>query len=225
MKLLIEKSNHSDITVKSIKKNCINTTYIVLDDVIEYLDSDEALKDEIVFVLRGDTIKILTKRFERLIAKILPSCNNIMLSRMYPGAYIKKGYDEAYKWNNIDNPHDYDHDVALINVDHYQNTNPSGRTISLLPYNLNAKDDDVALKIVEPYMMLKRNAWISKYAGLINFSESQALNNNVNAAIMYPYDILSPYVGRAKQYKSVKYKAKVLTENFGKIKRLMMKYE
>lgn len=225
MKLLIETNEHIAITIKSIEKNCKNIPYVVIENVDLYLRSKEAFEDKHVFILRGNSIKILTRKFETLIDKMLPHAKGLMLSRKYPGAYIKKGYDEAYRWNNISNPEEYDHDVALINVDYYQSTEPSERVVDLLPYNLNAKDDFVSLKIVQPYVMMKKNAWMTKHAGVLNFSEEIALNHSVDAAIMYPYDVLSKYVGRKKQYAPIKEKAKILTENFGKIKKLMVKYE
>lgn len=220
MRILIEQYDHIDITIRSIKKNCKNIEWDVVDkgplNLAQY-------NDDHVFVVRGPSIKIFTKKFEYYVNQMVPRASTIMLSKLYPGAFIKEGYDEAYKWNGIDNPDEYDHDVALINVKYF-NECTTERNIQLLPYNLNAKDDSVAVRIVEPWAMLRRNAWITKYAGVLNFSEELALQDNVNAAIMFPYDILSKYVGRKKIYNPIKDKSNLLKENFGNLKMLMVKY-
>jgi len=109
-------------------------------------------------------------------------------------------------------------------VSYFNSTNVDNRQIDLLPYNLNAKDDAVMSKIAEPYCMLQRNAWITKHAGLINLSEENALSDDIDSAFMFPYDILSSYVGRKKMYQPIKNKAKLITQNFGKLKKLMVKY-
>jgi len=224
MRILIEESDHIDITIKSIKKNCKNIEWNVIDKGPLNLTTYTTYRDDHVFIVRGPSIKIFTKKFEYYVNQMIPLSSAIMLSKLYPGAFIKEGYEKAYKWNGIDNPDEYDHNVALVNVKQF-NESITESDIQLLPYNLNAKDDSVAVKIVEPWVMLRRNAWITKYAGLLNFSEELALQNNVNAAIMFPYDILSQYVGRKKIYNPIKEKSKLLKENFGNLKMLMVKYD
>lgn len=221
MKILIERNEHLDITIKSLKNNSVNIEWEIVDQ--GYLDLFE-YKTQHVLVLRGSSIKIFTKKFNHYLNRILMRADRIMLSKKYPGVYLKKGYDKAYYWNRISNPYDYDNDVALINVNYFNSTNVDNRQIDLLPYNLNAKDDAVMSKIAEPYCMLQRNAWITKHAGLINLSEENALSDDIDSAFMFPYDILSSYVGRKKMYQPIKNKAKLITQNFGKLKKLMVKY-
>jgi len=222
MKIIIEEYDHIDITLRSFKKNCSSLDYKVVES--NTLDISKCNEPD-VFIIRGSSIKIFTKLFEKTLAKTLPCNQGIMLSRMYPGAYFKRGYAEAYSWYNIDDYTVYDHDVGIINVEYYNNTVPEQRTIDLLPYNLNAKDDTVSVKIIEPYFMLKGNAWLTKHAGLLNFSEEMALNYDIDTAIMYPYDVLSRFTSRKKIYDPIRYKSKIIQENFGKLKKLVMQYE
>jgi len=92
MKILIERNEHLDITIKSLKNNSINIEWEIIDQ--GYLDLFK-YNSHHVLVLRGSSIKIFTKKFNHYLNRIIMRADKIMLSKKYPGAYLKKSYDKA----------------------------------------------------------------------------------------------------------------------------------
>lgn len=218
MKVYIQDNEHVDITIKSLKKNCTSTSYEIFDTGILDIDTVDT---DYAFVLYGSSFKVFTSNFENIMSRITKIVKYKMRSRNYIGWSFRKSYQRAYKWVNINDVYELDSNVELLNVDSCKNQSIQKKNIELMPLNLNCKDDKIVIDVAEPLEMLVYNSWAVRYAGLLNFSEDLALHENMSSLALSPYDVLGEYVGSAKKYSIIKYKAKLFKTNYDKLRYLV----
>jgi hypothetical protein len=232
MIILLEESKYTDITLASIAAHCsTGMQTIVTDNVDMFVDENTHLTDP-MFVIRGDSIKILTDQFEKFVQSELTDLKYFSLAKQYPGAYFKDSFPEAYKLSGISNyAKCFDTDVMLINPEHYRvyknadiiSLKDQGN-VSLMFYNLNAKDDFLMTQIMGSYHMLEKNIWYHKKAGLINFSIDIITIDDVESCVLMPFDLLNSYTkGTGIDLENnISRKAEMSKELFGKIKETML---
>lgn len=201
MIILIEKNKYTDITLASVAHCCSPAVHtIVTDNVDTYFDENTDL-EEPVFFLRGDSVKIVTDKFEQQVRAELQDLIYFGITKQFPGAYFQKSFHRAYELDGIaDYVTRFDTDVMLVNPRHYREHRNSNiaelkrdKKVSLMPYNLNSKDDYLMTQIMEPYKMLKQNVWYHQHAALLNFSEQIITADNIESAVLMPFDMLHQY--------------------------------
>jgi hypothetical protein len=232
MNFLIEKNPWDYITLKSIQKNCsADIVPIIVDNVEMYLD--EIDNNDPVFFVRGNSVKIVTDKFERFLNESLFDLPAMKFNKQYPGAYIKQGYSNAYKWDGIKLVEkSFDTDVMIVRPKKYRELRNASsiqlkekKLAALLVNNLNAKDDYLITTIVEPYDLLRRNVWIKNKAGLINLSIDAITDDSIECALGYPFEILLEYVDDNFPFiDNIKNKINLTEQLCGKIRQVMIGY-
>lgn len=233
MKFLIEKNPWDYITINSIKASCsAEIEPIIVENVEMYLD--EIDNDDPVFFVRGHSVKIITDKFEKILNDSLHDLPAMKVNKLYPGAYIKAGYSDAYKWDGILLVEkSFDTDVMIVRPKKYRELRnvltyeaKDKKLAKLLVNNLNAKDDYLITTIVEPLDLLRRNVWMSTKAGLINLSLDAITDDSIECAIGYPFEILLKYVDDTFPYiENIKNKVQAAEQLCGKIKQVMINYD
>jgi hypothetical protein len=233
MILLIENGPYSQITMVSAQKNCSDQVVIQpTDNATEYLEANSTLTDP-VFLIRGNTsVKIITSEFEKIVMAEINSLVYYKLGKVHVGAYMKSGYEKAYVAAGFpDYATTFDYDIMLIDPVEYCDHKHTDilelkkqNKVDLLPLTLNAKDDPIMLEIAEPWNMLTHNVWASSTAGVINMSLGLICKDDVDSAVMFPFDLLHQYTdGTGLAIESiVKHKADTSLKLFGKIKQKLM---
>lgn len=232
MIILLEENNYTDITLASIAAHCKSGTQTVVTDNIDlFVDENEHLTEP-VFFIRGESIKIVTEQFDNLIKSELNDLKYFSLAKQYPGAYFKKSFSRAYQLCGIeDYATCFDTDVMLVNPVHYRQHRNSDivslkheEKVTLMHYNLNAKDDFLMAQIMDAYHLLGKNIWFHKKAGLINFSLDIINANDVESYVLMPFELLHQYTnGSGIDLEcQIAHKANMAQELFGKIKKAMM---
>ncbi len=232
MIILLEENKYTDITLASIASHCETGTQTVVTDNIDlFMDENEDLTEP-VFFIRGESIKIVTDQFDNFIESELKKLKYFSLAKQYPGAYFKKSFSKAYELCGIeDYATCFDTDVMLVNPVHYRQHRNSDiallkqqEKVSLMLYNLNAKDDFLMTQIMDAYNLLGKNIWFHEKAGVINFSLDIINANDVESYVLMPFELLHQYTngsGIDLEYQ-IAHKANMAQELFGKIKKAMM---
>lgn len=202
MIILLEESKYTGITLASVQKHCSSALkVIVTDNADSYLDDNTSLTDP-VFLIRGDSVKVANSTFEKqLLEAMRENTKYFSVGKKFPGAYLKNKYFKAYEISGIMNwKTTFDTDVMLVNPRQYcehRNGNiwnmKQDLKVSLMSYGLNAKDDCLMTEIMEPYMMLKRNIWLTQNAGLVNFSNQIIESSSVESFLLMPFEVLHEY--------------------------------
>jgi hypothetical protein len=202
MIILLEKNKYLEITLASIERHCSSALeVIVTDNVDSYIDENTSLTDP-VFFIRGSSVKIVNSTFEKqLLQAMQENTRYFSVGKKYPGAYLKNTYYKAYEISGItDWKTAFDTDVMLVNPRQYsehRNGNiwdmKQDLKVSLMSYGLNAKDDCLMPEIMESYMMLKRNVWLTQNAGLVNFSNEIIESSGIESFLLMPFELLHTY--------------------------------
>jgi hypothetical protein len=234
MILLIETGQYSDITVRSAEENCSkDVTILVVDSVESYLASVDRSRTP-VFLIRGDdSVKLVTSNFEEMLKSEIETLIYYKLGKKFPGAYLKGSNSKAYiAAGYSDYATTFDYDVMLVDPSQYSLARDTSTVelkkqlkVELLPLYLNFKDDPVVLDITEPWSMLTCNVRSCVHAGVINMSLSMICKDDVDSAVMFPFELLNKYtIDSNHPIRDIVYKKTELSNRlFGKIKQEMIK--
>jgi hypothetical protein len=231
MIILIQENQYTDITISSAKQVIADQDQIIVTDNTDlFLDQNPDILDP-VFILRGDSVKIFSDQFQKQIADhIQQGIGYFSLGKHYPGAYFKNAYSRAYELDGIKNyATRFDTDVMLVDPAGYRQHRDgdivkmkAAGNVTLMSYNLNAKDDYLMTQIMEPYDMLKQNVWAHCCAGLINFSQDIIRAKGIESAVLMPFDLLQPHTAGTDIHQIVTHKHQQSQDLFGKIKQEMV---
>lgn len=232
MIILLEENEYTKVTLASITSNCSSDITTIVTDNIDQFVEDNIEVTEPIFSMKGKSLKIVTKRLEAFLKTEINNLKYYSVGKQYPGAYFKKSFGQAYELSNLGNYITcFDKDVMLINPAQYRIhkdddllTCKARGDVTLLPYNLNAKDDFLMTQIIDPYPMLKKNVWFHTQAAMINFSLDIINVDDIDSCVLMPFDLLDTFtrdsgIDIAQQ---ISYKALVSSNLFGKIKGAMI---